>query len=124
MVQLISSGINVFILFFAIGYIVAYFMIGKFQYATPGRLGNYTDENADGRCDRCNTPLSIAAMKGDLDDDGQITPADARIVLRAAVGLDKLTDSQKTIADINRDGMITPSDARSVLRCAVGLDTF
>ncbi|MBR6618536.1 MAG: PTS transporter subunit EIIC [Oscillospiraceae bacterium] len=28
--------------FFAIGYFVAYFMIGKFRYATPGRLGNYT----------------------------------------------------------------------------------
>ena len=27
--------------FFVIGYAVAYFMIGKFKYATPGRLGNY-----------------------------------------------------------------------------------
>ena len=33
--------------FFVIGYVVAYFMIGKFKYATPGRLGNYTDESAD-----------------------------------------------------------------------------
>lgn len=33
--------------FLAIGYAVAYFMIGKFQFATPGRLGNYTDENED-----------------------------------------------------------------------------
>ncbi len=33
--------------FFAIGYFVAYFMIGKFKFATPGRLGNYTDENAN-----------------------------------------------------------------------------
>ncbi|MGN0706543.1 MAG: PTS transporter subunit IIBC [Faecalibacterium sp.] len=33
--------------FFVIGYVVAYFMIGKFQFATPGRLGNYTDESAD-----------------------------------------------------------------------------
>lgn len=33
--------------FFIIGYIVAYFMIGKFKYATPGRMGNYIDENAD-----------------------------------------------------------------------------
>ena len=33
--------------FLIIGYAVAYFMIGKFKYATPGRLGNYTDENAD-----------------------------------------------------------------------------
>ena len=34
--------------FFAIGYAVAYFMIGKFKYATPGRLGNYTGDNSDG----------------------------------------------------------------------------
>ena len=33
--------------FFIIGYIVAYFMIGKFKYATPGRMGNYIDENTD-----------------------------------------------------------------------------
>lgn len=32
--------------FFAIGYFVAYAMIGKFRYATPGRLGNYMDENS------------------------------------------------------------------------------
>ena len=31
------------ILFFAIGYFISYFMIGKFKYATPGRLGNYSD---------------------------------------------------------------------------------
>ena len=30
--------------FLVIGYLVAYFMIKKFNYATPGRLGNYTDE--------------------------------------------------------------------------------
>jgi PTS system glucose-specific IIC component len=32
------------VIFFAIGYGVAYFMIGKFAYATPGRMGNYMDE--------------------------------------------------------------------------------
>ena len=35
------------VVFFVIGYFVAYFMIGKLQLATPGRLGNYTDDNAD-----------------------------------------------------------------------------
>ena len=30
--------------FFVIGYLVSYFMIGKFQFATPGRLGNYIDD--------------------------------------------------------------------------------
>lgn len=35
------------IVFCVIGYFVAYFMIGKFNFATPGRLGNYMDDNAD-----------------------------------------------------------------------------
>ena len=35
------------VVFFLIGYLVAYFMIGKFKFATPGRLGNYTVEGAD-----------------------------------------------------------------------------
>lgn len=35
------------VVFFAIGYAVAYFMIGKFKFATPGRLGNYQEENGD-----------------------------------------------------------------------------
>lgn len=35
------------IVFFAIGYFVAYYMIGRFHFATPGRLGNYTDEGTE-----------------------------------------------------------------------------
>ena len=35
------------VVFFVIGYFVAYFMIGKFKFATPGRLGNYTDEETN-----------------------------------------------------------------------------
>ena len=33
--------------FFVVGFLVAYFMIGKFKFATPGRLGNYTDEGEE-----------------------------------------------------------------------------
>ena len=36
------------VIFFVVGYFVAYFMIGKFKFATPGRLGNYTNENVEG----------------------------------------------------------------------------
>ena len=32
------------VVFLVIGFVVAYFMIKKFRYATPGRLGNYNDE--------------------------------------------------------------------------------
>ena len=43
----VFNFVVVTILFFTVGYFVAYFMIGKFQYATPGRLGNYTDISTD-----------------------------------------------------------------------------
>ena len=33
--------------FAIIGYVVAYYAIGKFQFATPGRLGNYSDRGSD-----------------------------------------------------------------------------
>ncbi len=35
------------VVFFVIGYFVAYFLIGRFRYATPGRLGNYTAGPSD-----------------------------------------------------------------------------
>lgn len=36
-----------YVAFFVIGYFVAYIMIGKLNFATPGRLGNYTDDSED-----------------------------------------------------------------------------
>jgi len=35
------------VVFFAVGYLVSYYMIGKFGYATPGRLGNYTTDSPE-----------------------------------------------------------------------------
>lgn len=35
------------LVFFIVGYVVAYFMIGKFKFATPGRLGNYQVDGED-----------------------------------------------------------------------------
>lgn len=43
----ILSFLLAVVVFFAIGYFVAYFMIGKFKFATPGRMGNYTVEGAE-----------------------------------------------------------------------------
>ncbi len=47
------------VVFFVIGYFVAYFMIGKFRFATPGRLGNYTDSN-----DEDENSVSTASTNG------------------------------------------------------------
>ena len=35
------------VVFLGIGFVVAYFMIGKMKFATPGRMGNYNDESAE-----------------------------------------------------------------------------
>ena len=61
-------------------------------------------------------------LPGDADGDGNITPADARIVLRAAAGIEILTGSSLTAADYDADGNVTASDARKILRIAAHLE--
>lgn len=65
---------------------------------------------------------ALKRVMGDLDGDGVVTSADARLALRAAVGLELLTDEQKKAADMDGDGEITSADARLILRKAVGLE--
>ena len=63
-------------------------------------------------------------LPGDLDGDGKVTPVDARILLRACVGIDTLeTDRETRAADLDFDGKISPQDARWALRTAVGYET-
>ncbi len=51
------------VIFFAIGYFVAYFMIGRFKYATPGRLGNYTDISAEANEETTVTTTTVVTEK-------------------------------------------------------------
>lgn len=60
-------------------------------------------------------------MLGDTDGDHTVTSADARTVLRAAVGLEILDSIQEECADIDWDKIISTADARAVLRYSVGL---
>lgn len=60
--------------------------------------------------------------KGDVNNDGVVTPADARIVLRHSAKLELLYVDQFDRADYNNDGVITPGDARMILRKAAGLE--
>lgn len=60
-------------------------------------------------------------IKGDVDGNGKISAADARLALRASVGSEDLSEQQKAAADMNGDGKITASDARDILRKSTGL---
>lgn len=56
-------------------------------------------------------------IRGDVDGDGKVTALDARLILRAAVGLEEI-DNEK--GDVDGDGKITSADSREALRTATG----
>ena len=61
-------------------------------------------------------------LLGDVDGNGKITAADARLALRVSVGLESFNSTQKTTADIDSNGTVTAADARLILRASVGLE--
>ncbi|MBE6812061.1 MAG: peptidase M15 [Ruminococcaceae bacterium] len=65
-------------------------------------------------------PTSAASSFADADNDGRILSADARIVLRASVGLSPWTDEMLKNCDIDNDKTLTSGDARLILRLSVG----
>lgn len=65
---------------------------------------------------------SSPLLKGDIDGDDKVSVGDARLVLRAAVGLDTLTGIQLFLADVDGKDGVKVADARLVLRMAVALD--
>lgn len=69
----------------------------------------------------CTTPV-FAALRGDVDCDGNVSAADARIVLRASVGLEVHTAELLQYGDVDGTPGISASDARLILRASVGLE--
>ncbi|MBQ6067153.1 MAG: dockerin type I repeat-containing protein [Clostridia bacterium] len=63
-------------------------------------------------------------LRGDVDGDGKISSADARLALRGSVGLETLTADFITRADVDKNGKVESSDARTILRAAVNLETI
>ncbi|MDR1631113.1 MAG: dockerin type I repeat-containing protein [Oscillospiraceae bacterium] len=68
--------------------------------------------------------LQLKDATGDLNGDGQITAADARMCLRASAKLITLTEQQKKVADIFGDGNVSAACARKILRVSAKLESF
>ena len=66
------------------------------------------------------------AVLGDVDGDSSISAADARLALRASVGLEKFdSDSAKfASSDADNDHSLSAADARRILRASVGLEVL
>ena len=58
----------------------------------------------------------------DVDGNGKVTPADARLALRASAGLDILDGVYETAANYDGKESVSTSDARMILRKAAGLE--
>lgn len=73
---------------------------------------NYNDDGATGCTYSCGTQVP----KGDLNDDGVITPADAAIALQMTV-----RGEYSEEVDVNGDDVVTSLDALMILQMAAGI---
>ena len=106
-------------------------VFGEWVVVKPAEIGVEGKEQK--KCTGCGEVLEERAipalenpdadiMIGDVNKDGKITAADARLALRISATLVTPTDYQKKAADMNGDGKITAADARKILRKSAQLE--
>ena len=61
---------------------------------------------------------------GDVNGDGKVTSADARIALRCAAKLERLSEARTKAADVDRSDKVNSTDARIILRVAAKTETL
>ncbi len=64
-----------------------------------------------------------AVLRGDVNGSGDVTAADASLILRFLVKRDPITDRNLLAADYYGDGTVDASDAAGILRHVVGLES-
>ncbi|MBQ8765934.1 MAG: dockerin type I repeat-containing protein [Clostridia bacterium] len=60
-------------------------------------------------------------LAGDVNDDGEVTALDARLVLQHVAGLRTLNEDEFKAANMNEDNEVTALDARIILQIVAGL---
>ncbi len=65
-----------------------------------------------------NTPDPVYTV-GDVNNDGEVSTSDARLILNYTVGVEVLTAMQIAAADFDGDGEVTTTDARDILMSIV-----
>lgn len=87
-------------------------MEGMYDYTYPDKELKYTAQSA------------AAFLIGDVDNNGKVESADARLALRASVKLENYAEGTQPYlaADVDHNGKIESSDARSILRASVNLE--
>jgi hypothetical protein len=98
--------------------------VGSSGKTSPITLGVTTLADADGALVSA-TPINgtfvvSTGVKGDLNSDGVITPADAAIALGLAAGSRPCDAAMLAAADVDCDGQTTSLDALMILQAAAG----
>ena len=101
---------------------------GSWEVSKKAEIGKEGKEVK--KCTLCKAVVderAIAALKeegkpGDVDGNGKITAADARLALRISAKLEKATEYQTRIADMDKNNKITAADARKILRISAKLE--
>ena len=71
------------------------------------------------------TIFSVTAFAysiGDVNGDGSVKAADARLALRYSAKLEDLSEEQLSAADVDNSGIVNASDARTILRVSAKLE--
>ncbi|MCL2513088.1 MAG: dockerin type I domain-containing protein [Oscillospiraceae bacterium] len=84
--------------------------------ANPGGNGSFKRPGINGP--------AVNLKKGDVNGDGEIDAADARLVLRHVAKLQLLAAEQLPRADASGDGEVDAADARLILRVVAKLQTL
>ena len=104
---------------------------GTYEYITDYQMSEIDPEKKGsqnvivtygGYSDVFTISITTNHRLGDFNDDGEITPEDARLTLRAAVGIIRMAQVTFNAADVDKDNEVTPADARLILRACVGLE--
>lgn len=111
---------------------------GMWQFTEKGSVSGIEATYTDLNICYVNYPALIADIQagklpinnkepyrqGDVNGDGDVSAADARLALRIAANLTDPDEKQFAAADVDSDQTVTASDARKILRVAAGLDKF
>ena len=81
-------------------------------------------ENITVKLNSQTTVKPAERLNGDINNDGKITAADARLLLRHTAKLESLDSETLKYSDANKDGRISAADARLLLRVSAKLESL
>lgn len=101
------------------------FFLYKSAFNIYPELFIYEGSKAQDYLDANDIEYQTLGIPGDVDLNGKVTPADARIAMRVAARLEApLSGVAFTAADVTNDGKVSTDDARIILRIAARLSAF